>query len=83
MRFWQFRKWCCFGLWQWLLSIGYAVRNGSEFKDVGVLICETGDSPMMNVPIETHIPAEDMDCYRVSPLVNNAKNDTPECLKPA
>lgn len=24
--------------------------------------------------------AEDMDCYRVSPLVNNAKNDSPECL---
>jgi putative SOS response-associated peptidase YedK len=28
-------------------------------------------------------PGEDMDCYRVSPLVNNAKNDSPECLKPA
>jgi putative SOS response-associated peptidase YedK len=28
-------------------------------------------------------PAEGMDCYRVSPLVNNAKNDSPECLKPA
>ncbi len=28
-------------------------------------------------------PTEDMDCYRVSPLVNNAKNDSPECLKPA
>jgi putative SOS response-associated peptidase YedK len=27
--------------------------------------------------------AEDMDCYRVSLLVNNAKNDSPECLKPA
>jgi hypothetical protein len=27
--------------------------------------------------------AEDMDCYRVSPLVNNARNDTPECLTPA
>jgi len=27
--------------------------------------------------------AEDMDCYRVSPLVNNARNDSPECLKPA
>jgi putative SOS response-associated peptidase YedK len=26
--------------------------------------------------------AGDMDCYRVSPLVNNAKNDSPECLKP-
>ena len=25
----------------------------------------------------------DMDCYRVSPLVNNARNDSPECLKPA
>jgi putative SOS response-associated peptidase YedK len=25
----------------------------------------------------------DMDCYRVSPLVNNAKNDSPECLTPA
>ena len=24
--------------------------------------------------------AEDMDCYRVSPLVNNAKSDWPECL---
>jgi putative SOS response-associated peptidase YedK len=28
-------------------------------------------------------PAEDMDCYRVSKLVNSAKNDSPECLKPA
>jgi putative SOS response-associated peptidase YedK len=28
-------------------------------------------------------PAEEMDCYRVSKLVNNAKNDSPECLKPA
>jgi putative SOS response-associated peptidase YedK len=28
-------------------------------------------------------PAEDMDCRRVSPLVNNAKNDSPECLTPA
>jgi putative SOS response-associated peptidase YedK len=27
--------------------------------------------------------AGDMDCYRVSPLVNNARNDSPECLKPA
>jgi putative SOS response-associated peptidase YedK len=27
--------------------------------------------------------AEKMDCYRVSPLVNNAKNDSAECLKPA
>jgi putative SOS response-associated peptidase YedK len=26
--------------------------------------------------------AEDTDCYRVSPLVNNARNDSPECLKP-
>lgn len=28
-------------------------------------------------------PAEDMDCYRVSALVNNARNESPECLKPA
>ncbi len=27
--------------------------------------------------------ADDMDCYRVSPLVNNAKNDSPDCIKPA
>lgn len=27
-------------------------------------------------------PAEDMDCYRVSRLVNNPKNDVPECLQP-
>jgi putative SOS response-associated peptidase YedK len=27
-------------------------------------------------------PAEDMDCYRVSKLVNNAKNDSPECILP-
>jgi putative SOS response-associated peptidase YedK len=27
--------------------------------------------------------AEDMDCVRVSPLVNNARNDSPECLTPA
>ena len=27
--------------------------------------------------------AEYMDCYRVSPLVNNARNESPECLKPA
>ena len=27
-------------------------------------------------------PAEQMDCYRVSKLVNNAKNDTPACLQP-
>jgi hypothetical protein len=26
-------------------------------------------------------PAEEMDCYRVSPLVNNVRNDSPECLK--
>jgi len=24
--------------------------------------------------------AEDMDCYRVSPLVNNVRNNSPECL---
>jgi len=28
-------------------------------------------------------PAEDMDCYRVSKLVNNARNDSPDCIKPA
>jgi putative SOS response-associated peptidase YedK len=28
-------------------------------------------------------PAEDMDCYRVSKLVNNARNDSPECIKAA
>ena len=28
-------------------------------------------------------PAEDMDCRRVSKLVNSAKNDSPECLLPA
>ena len=27
--------------------------------------------------------AGDMDCYRVSPLVNNARNDSPGCLRPA
>lgn len=27
-------------------------------------------------------PAEDMKCSRVSPLVNNPKNDGPECIKP-
>ena len=27
-------------------------------------------------------PAEDMDCYRVSQLVNRAQNDTPECIQP-
>jgi putative SOS response-associated peptidase YedK len=26
-------------------------------------------------------PADDMDCRRASPLVNNARNDSPECLK--
>jgi putative SOS response-associated peptidase YedK len=28
-------------------------------------------------------PAEDMKCYRVSRLVNNARNDSPDCIKPA
>jgi putative SOS response-associated peptidase YedK len=28
-------------------------------------------------------PAEDMDCYRVSKLVNSAANDNPEVMKPA
>jgi putative SOS response-associated peptidase YedK len=28
-------------------------------------------------------PADDMDCVRVSPLVNNARNDSPDCLTPA
>lgn len=27
-------------------------------------------------------PEEDMECYRVSKLVNNPKNDGPECIKP-
>ena len=27
-------------------------------------------------------PADQMDCYRVSKLVNNAKNDSPDCLLP-
>jgi putative SOS response-associated peptidase YedK len=27
--------------------------------------------------------AGDMNCYRVSPLMNNASNDSPECFKPA
>lgn len=27
--------------------------------------------------------ADEMDCVRVSPLVNNARNDSPECLMPA
>ncbi len=31
----------------------------------------------------TPYTAEDMDCYRVSKLVNSAKNDSPECIKPA
>jgi putative SOS response-associated peptidase YedK len=26
-------------------------------------------------------PSEEMDCYPVSPLVNNAKNDSPECIQ--
>ena len=26
-------------------------------------------------------PAEDMDCYCVSSLVNRAKNDSPECIQ--
>jgi hypothetical protein len=25
-------------------------------------------------------PAEDMDCYRVSKLANNARNDSPDCI---
>jgi putative SOS response-associated peptidase YedK len=28
-------------------------------------------------------PPEGMDCYRVSKLVNNARNDSPDCTKPA
>ena len=28
-------------------------------------------------------PADQMDCYRVSKLVNNAKNDNPDCLQPS
>jgi putative SOS response-associated peptidase YedK len=28
-------------------------------------------------------PAEEMKCYRVSELVNNARNDSPACIKPA
>jgi putative SOS response-associated peptidase YedK len=28
-------------------------------------------------------PADDMDCYRVSKLVNNARNDSPDGIKPA
>ena len=28
-------------------------------------------------------PAENMDCYRVSKLVNNARNDSPDCIKAA
>jgi putative SOS response-associated peptidase YedK len=36
------------------------------------------DSPRLH----SH-PAEDMDCYRVSKLVNNARNDSPECIKAA
>jgi len=27
--------------------------------------------------------AEAMECYRISPLVNNARNDSPDCLTPA
>jgi putative SOS response-associated peptidase YedK len=27
--------------------------------------------------------AGDMDCYRVSPLLNSATNDGPECIAPA
>jgi hypothetical protein len=29
-------------------SIGYAVRKGSEFKDVGVLICDSEGSDLSN-----------------------------------
>ena len=28
-------------------------------------------------------PADDMTCYRVSPLVNNARNDSPDRIRPA
>jgi putative SOS response-associated peptidase YedK len=27
-------------------------------------------------------PAEEMDCYRVSTLVNSARQDSPECVRP-
>ena len=27
-------------------------------------------------------PAEDMACCRISKFVNNARHDSPECLKP-
>lgn len=27
--------------------------------------------------------AQDTDCYRVSALVNDARNDSPDCFKPA
>ena len=33
------------------------------------------DSPRLH-----SYPAEDMDCYRVSKLVNNARNDSPDCI---
>src|ERR1035437_9664968 len=36
------------------------------------------DSPRLH----SH-PAEDMDCYRVSKLANNVRNDSPDCIKPA
>ncbi len=34
--------------------------------------------------LEYHLqcPAEDMACYRVSKLVNNARHDSPACLLP-
>jgi putative SOS response-associated peptidase YedK len=38
--------------------------------------------PVDSPGLHSH-PAEDMDCYRVSKLVNNARNDSPECIKAA
>ena len=37
--------------------------------------------PQFLKPLLRPYPAEDMDCHRVSKLVNSAKNDSPECIQ--
>src|ERR1039457_5102503 len=36
-------------------------------------------TPVDSPRLHSH-PAEDMDCYRVSKLANNARNDSPDCI---
>jgi putative SOS response-associated peptidase YedK len=52
-------------------------------RDYGIWLSQADAAPATLAPLLRPYPADDMEAFAVSPLVNNPRNDDPRCIAPA